>query len=156
MVTRLDTPTPCKFPHEELCKTPVSQFPHKNRVPFQWERCCRTSACDIVVTMSEIQGVPPPDTMPEQAIPIPTPKAPSIPTPPIPVPHIPSPKVLKSWLPLYIRKTDAVIAHLNRYIHLPYKEHLAGLSTNNTQLHLHRCRHRHLSLNDLLYHLHPF
>jgi hypothetical protein len=58
--------------------------------------------------MSEIQGLPPPDTTPEKAIPLPIPTPPSNP--------IPSLETLRTWLPLYLSKTDATIAHLSRIL----------------------------------------
>jgi hypothetical protein len=61
--------------------------------------------------MSEIQGLPPPDTTPEKAIPLPTPT-------PLPKP-IPSLETLRSYLPLYISKTDATLSHLSRILSTP-------------------------------------
>lgn len=61
--------------------------------------------------MSEIQGIAPPDTLPEKAIPIPTPSTPS--------PHIPSVKALRAWAPLYLKRTDKLICHLNRLLSTP-------------------------------------
>ncbi|KAN0106485.1 hypothetical protein V8E51_009361 [Hyaloscypha variabilis] len=61
--------------------------------------------------MSEIQGLPPPDTAPEKAIPLP------ISTPPSN--SIPSLNTLQSWLPLYLSKTDATISHLSRVLSTP-------------------------------------
>jgi hypothetical protein len=61
--------------------------------------------------MSEIQGLPPPDTAPEKAIPLPISTPPSNP--------IPSLNTLQSWLPLYLSKTDATISHLSRVLSTP-------------------------------------
>ncbi|KAE9370373.1 hypothetical protein N431DRAFT_426744 [Stipitochalara longipes BDJ] len=61
--------------------------------------------------MSEIQGLPPPETEPEKAIPLPLPTPPSNP--------IPSLRTLRNWLPLYLSKTDATIAHLSRVLSTP-------------------------------------
>ncbi|KAH8668004.1 hypothetical protein BGZ60DRAFT_376817 [Tricladium varicosporioides] len=64
--------------------------------------------------MSEIQGVPPPDAAPEPTLP-----PPDL-TPPSPSPRsIPTIKTLTAWAPLYLRKTDATIAHLNRILSTP-------------------------------------
>ncbi|CZR57240.1 uncharacterized protein PAC_07130 [Phialocephala subalpina] len=57
--------------------------------------------------MSEIEGIPPPDTSPEKAIPVPTPPSP------------PSIKTLKSWAPLYLQKTDATISQLSKILSTP-------------------------------------
>lgn len=59
--------------------------------------------------MSEIQGVPPSDIYPEKAIPLPSP----------PTPKIPSAATLKSWLPLYLQKSDASLLHLSRILSTP-------------------------------------
>jgi hypothetical protein len=65
--------------------------------------------------MSEIQGLAPPDTSPDKAIPLPS--APSLPSPPHP--KLPSSQTLKQWLPLYLKRTDALIGHLNRILSTP-------------------------------------
>jgi len=62
--------------------------------------------------MSEIQGVAPPDTSPDKAVPLPLP---SVPTPP----PRPSLSTLRAWLPLYAKRTDRLIAHLNRILSTP-------------------------------------
>ncbi|TVY23115.1 Uncharacterized protein LHYA1_G008106 [Lachnellula hyalina] len=62
--------------------------------------------------MSEITGIPPPDTSPSSSISIPTP------SPPKP-PPIPSIQTLKSWAPLYLSKTDRTITHLNKILSTP-------------------------------------
>jgi len=61
--------------------------------------------------MSEIQGLPPPDTAPDKAIPLP------ISTPPSN--QIPSLDTLRNWLPLYLSKTDATLSHLSRVLSTP-------------------------------------
>jgi len=58
--------------------------------------------------MSEIQGIAPPDTSPEKAIPI-----------PLPTPPTPSIQTLKSWAPLYLSKTDAVLNRLSTILSTP-------------------------------------
>ncbi len=65
--------------------------------------------------MSEIQGIAPPDTQPDKAIPIPLPELPKAPSPP----HIPSVKTLRSWAPLYLSKTDATISRLSKILSTP-------------------------------------
>ncbi|TVY88321.1 hypothetical protein LAWI1_G007154 [Lachnellula willkommii] len=62
--------------------------------------------------MSEISGIPQPDTSPSSSIPIPTP------SPPKP-PPVPSIQTLKSWAPLYLSKTDRTITHLNKILSTP-------------------------------------
>ncbi|KAE8450945.1 hypothetical protein EG329_005385 [Mollisiaceae sp. DMI_Dod_QoI] len=52
--------------------------------------------------MSEISAIPPPDTSPDKATPVPAPPSP------------PSVKTLKSWAPLYLKKTDATISQLSK------------------------------------------
>ncbi|RDW88696.1 hypothetical protein BP6252_00728 [Coleophoma cylindrospora] len=59
--------------------------------------------------MSEIQGIAPPDTSPENALPIPSA------TPP----HAPSIDTLKSWLPLYLSKSDVAIRRLDKILSTP-------------------------------------
>jgi hypothetical protein len=59
--------------------------------------------------MSEIQGIVPPDTAPENAATLPTP----------PPPDVPSIKTLKSWLPLYLQKADRTVEHLSRVLSTP-------------------------------------
>jgi hypothetical protein len=59
--------------------------------------------------MSEISGLPPSNTSPEKAIPHP---------PPTPLP-IPSLQTLRSWLPLYISKTDHTIDRLSKILSTP-------------------------------------
>ena len=61
--------------------------------------------------MSEIQGLPPPDTAPDKAIPLPLPIPASNP--------IPSLESLRSWLPLYLSKTDAIISQLSKILSTP-------------------------------------
>jgi len=76
--------------------------------------------------MAEIQGIPAPDAQPESSIPLPpvqtstaaTPAPSNAPTPPSAKP-VPSPATLKSWLPLYLRKTDSVVDHLGRMLATP-------------------------------------
>jgi len=62
--------------------------------------------------MSEIQGLAPPNTSPEKAIPIPSPPPPSRPS-------IPTLQTLRTWLPLYLKKTDAQITHLSTILSTP-------------------------------------
>ncbi|KUJ22018.1 uncharacterized protein LY89DRAFT_638147 [Mollisia scopiformis] len=57
--------------------------------------------------MSEIAAIPAPDTSPEKAIPVPAPPSP------------PSIKTLKSWAPLYLKKTDATISQLSKILSTP-------------------------------------
>lgn len=59
--------------------------------------------------MSEIQGLPQPDPVPEKANPLPTP--PSNPTPSL--------ETLRGWLPLYLSNTDATLSHLSRILSTP-------------------------------------
>jgi hypothetical protein len=63
--------------------------------------------------MSEIQGITPQDaTQPEKLLG-------GCPNPPPPPNPLPSTDTLKSWLPLYLHKTDNVIEHLARLISTP-------------------------------------
>jgi hypothetical protein len=57
--------------------------------------------------MSEISAIPAPDTSPKKAIPIPAPPSP------------PSVEALKSWAPLYLKKTDAAIFRLSKILSTP-------------------------------------
>jgi hypothetical protein len=61
--------------------------------------------------MSEIQDLPSPGTAPEKAIPTPIPTPPSNP--------IPSLQTFRSWLPLYLSKTDATLSHVSRVLSTP-------------------------------------
>jgi hypothetical protein len=61
--------------------------------------------------MSEIQGLLPPDTTPEKFIPLPEQILPPNPIPPL--------STLRSYLPLYLSKTDATISHLSRILSTP-------------------------------------
>ncbi|PQE15719.1 peroxin 11c protein [Rutstroemia sp. NJR-2017a BBW] len=67
--------------------------------------------------MSEINGLPPADTSPETALPVPNPIPipSSISTPPA----LPSPQTLRSWLPLYLSKTDSTLTHLSKILSTP-------------------------------------
>lgn len=60
--------------------------------------------------MSEVQ-VPPPDTHPEKLL--------GVPNPPPPPNPLPSKETLKAWLPLYLNKTDHVIARLSKILSTP-------------------------------------
>jgi hypothetical protein len=66
--------------------------------------------------MSEIQGIPPPDTNPSTALPIPTPPLPSPSATPSPIPN---PKHLLAWAPIYLSRSDRVVAHLNKILATP-------------------------------------
>jgi hypothetical protein len=57
--------------------------------------------------MSEIQGISPPSTSPSSAIPLPKPPPP------------PSLSTLRSWLPLYLKKTDTTIDRLSFLLSTP-------------------------------------
>jgi hypothetical protein len=59
--------------------------------------------------MSEISGLPPSNTTPEKAIPLP-------PDTPQPVPSL---QTLRSWLPLYLSKTDRTIDRLSKLLSTP-------------------------------------
>lgn len=59
--------------------------------------------------MSDIQGVEPPDTSPDNAIPIPEPTASCV----------PSVQTLHSWLPLYLKKADRTINCLSEILSTP-------------------------------------
>ncbi|CAD6444164.1 93cc8f81-9989-4c4b-a2eb-35aef874e1f3-CDS [Sclerotinia trifoliorum] len=61
--------------------------------------------------MSEITGLPPAETSPASAIPLPI----STPFPP----EIPTPQALQRWLPLYLSKTDSVLNHLSKLVSTP-------------------------------------
>ena len=61
--------------------------------------------------MSEIQGLAPPDILPEKAIPLPTPSTPSA--------RVPSLQTLRSWAPLYLHKTDLTLDRLHTILSKP-------------------------------------
>lgn len=70
--------------------------------------------------MAEVQDIPAPDAQPESSIPLPPDPTPSNgPASPPSAKPVPSPATLKSWLPLYLHKTDLVIDHLGRMLSTP-------------------------------------
>jgi hypothetical protein len=60
--------------------------------------------------MSEIQRISPSGTSPDKAIPLPTPPTPA---------NTPSLQTLRSWLPLYLKKTNRRLEHLNTILSTP-------------------------------------
>ncbi|KAI9736921.1 MAG: hypothetical protein M1818_005972 [Claussenomyces sp. TS43310] len=62
--------------------------------------------------MAEIQGIAPPDTSPDKAIPLPLP---SMPSPP-PAPTL---STLRAWIPVYLKRTDVTVEHLGRILSTP-------------------------------------
>jgi hypothetical protein len=57
--------------------------------------------------MSKISGMPPTDTPPDKAIPVPKPSPP------------PSLQTLRNWLPLYLNNADKAVDHLSRILSTP-------------------------------------
>ncbi|KAK0125482.1 hypothetical protein ONS95_000510 [Cadophora gregata] len=60
--------------------------------------------------MSEISGLPPSETSPDKALPLPHPRPPRLP-PPI--------RNFRAWLPLYLSKTDRTLARLSQILSTP-------------------------------------